>query len=352
MGTTRLADLTGLDRLGVPVWQAVRPASRALSVHQGKGFCPECARRGALMEAIESGFAEQWRRIDRTSAWAELPLEARSHQPDDWATRRGAVCAEDPLTWTLAEPLGDHSAFYVPFGSVSLDLTQSFERGVRRSSDGQAAHLNLNDAIATGLRELIERDSRACHQWLPLAKRMRCRIALDSIPYGWFRDLRGLIEDAAIQLQLFSLAAIRPFHVICCEMVDLDPFSRARAVTGGASAHECAERALEGAVLEAIQSRATILSGSRDDLPLRPAARTGPERPRATLPLPPNLPAQAFPSGEDRELSQEEIVTSINAAGFDQVGMVRLSDPSSPIVVVKTFVAGLAGGERQRRMLD
>ena len=27
-GVTRLADLTGLDRLGVPVWQAVRPWSR------------------------------------------------------------------------------------------------------------------------------------------------------------------------------------------------------------------------------------------------------------------------------------------------------------------------------------
>jgi len=36
-GVTRLAEITGLDLVGIPVFQAIRPAGRSLSVHQGKG---------------------------------------------------------------------------------------------------------------------------------------------------------------------------------------------------------------------------------------------------------------------------------------------------------------------------
>ena len=34
-GVTRLADITGLDRIGFPVWQAVRPAGRAFNLAAG-----------------------------------------------------------------------------------------------------------------------------------------------------------------------------------------------------------------------------------------------------------------------------------------------------------------------------
>jgi ribosomal protein S12 methylthiotransferase accessory factor len=37
MGVTRIANVTGLDRIGIPVAIAVRPNSRSVSVAQGKG---------------------------------------------------------------------------------------------------------------------------------------------------------------------------------------------------------------------------------------------------------------------------------------------------------------------------
>ncbi|MFN7174980.1 MAG: hypothetical protein ACK4MT_09825, partial [Thermaurantiacus tibetensis] len=40
LGVTRLGLLTGLDRLGLPVAQAVPPLARAIGVHAGKGFDP------------------------------------------------------------------------------------------------------------------------------------------------------------------------------------------------------------------------------------------------------------------------------------------------------------------------
>src|SRR5438874_2135255 len=58
MGITRLANLTGLDVLGIPVAAAVRPNSRSLAVHQGKGTTLVAAKISALMEAAEAYHAE------------------------------------------------------------------------------------------------------------------------------------------------------------------------------------------------------------------------------------------------------------------------------------------------------
>src|SRR3984957_12784607 len=54
LGVTRLADITGLDRIGIPVYSSVVPKSRdVLSVYNGKGLRPVDSQVGALMEAIE-----------------------------------------------------------------------------------------------------------------------------------------------------------------------------------------------------------------------------------------------------------------------------------------------------------
>src|SRR5271165_1964703 len=54
LGVTRLADITGLDRIGIPTYSAIVPQSDdAMSVYTGKGLRPIDAKVGALMEAIE-----------------------------------------------------------------------------------------------------------------------------------------------------------------------------------------------------------------------------------------------------------------------------------------------------------
>ena len=59
MGITRVANVTGLDHLGIPVFNAYRPNSRSLSVSQGKGATSDAAKASAIMEAIESFHAEE-----------------------------------------------------------------------------------------------------------------------------------------------------------------------------------------------------------------------------------------------------------------------------------------------------
>ena len=59
MGITRLGNITGLDRIGIPVAVAVRPNSRSVSVSQGKGLDLPQAMASALMEAAEGFHAEE-----------------------------------------------------------------------------------------------------------------------------------------------------------------------------------------------------------------------------------------------------------------------------------------------------
>ena len=69
MGITRIANVTGLDRIGIPVVMVCRPNARSIAVSQGKGLDMDAAIVSGLMESAELYHAEQ----------IELSAEARQH---------------------------------------------------------------------------------------------------------------------------------------------------------------------------------------------------------------------------------------------------------------------------------
>src|ERR1700726_4554412 len=96
MGITRLGNITGLDRIGIPVAVAVRPNSRSVSVAQGKGLELPQAMASALMEACEGYHAEEigpcwhgsYRDLASRATVADpdsLCLSGRPFDPDDAA---------------------------------------------------------------------------------------------------------------------------------------------------------------------------------------------------------------------------------------------------------------------------
>ena len=58
-GITRIANVTGLDRTGIPVVMVCRPASRSVTVSQGKGLTVAGAKVSGVMEALEAWHAER-----------------------------------------------------------------------------------------------------------------------------------------------------------------------------------------------------------------------------------------------------------------------------------------------------
>jgi ribosomal protein S12 methylthiotransferase accessory factor YcaO len=59
MGITRLANITGLDRLGIPTWCAIRPICKQVQVTNGKGITHAAAKVEAFLKAD----AELWGRV-------------------------------------------------------------------------------------------------------------------------------------------------------------------------------------------------------------------------------------------------------------------------------------------------
>ncbi len=99
-GVTRLVNITGLDRLGIPVYSAIVPRSDdAISVYNGKGATEIDSRAGALMEAIER----------QTVLYANLPIREGSYRN----LRSERIPAIDPqlFSYKLWEEYDDKNSY-------------------------------------------------------------------------------------------------------------------------------------------------------------------------------------------------------------------------------------------------
>ena len=92
MGITRIANVTGLDRIGVPVVMVCRPNSRSLAVSQGKGLDLAAAKASGLMESVETYHAERIGHPRRYASMDELSRTERVVDAAcDYGSARGAL---------------------------------------------------------------------------------------------------------------------------------------------------------------------------------------------------------------------------------------------------------------------
>jgi YcaO-like protein with predicted kinase domain len=260
MGITRLADVTWLDDIGVPVYQAVRPNAYLLSVSQGKGLSPLHAAVSAAMESIESWHAERLGDGDLTTTVAEvtsqlsyrldeLPLAARHHLNP--AVR---------LRWTHGRHLigGEHTL--VPTDYLDLDgRTTDRPRPplFTTTSNGLASGNTLEEAVLHGLYEVIERDALTRAGNGPVRHPLDPR-TVDGESGRLFEWFRAAGVDVAADL-LPSPTGLPCFRA----RIISDTFP---VVFVGMGCHPDRDVALCRALTEAAQSRVTSIAGTRDDI--------------------------------------------------------------------------------------
>ncbi len=347
LGMSRLADVTGLDRIGMPVWQAVRPWGRSLSVHQGKGLDADTARLGACMEAIECSHAESWSPPLHRCAFNDLPAAERAPAADDFARRRGAVADTLVLDWAVADRLDGRGRLWVPAATVSLDLVIPRPEGITRSSNGQGAGLDRDFATLKALCEVIERDAFTAWQQGSVFTRGEDEVDLAAIAWPWFRNLHARLAGLGIGIRAYQLPAVIAMPVVVVELHDRSGEAAGVPYAAGTSAHPDVEAALRSALTEAIQSRLTIIAGARDDLPLGlPEAKP----PRFGFAIAPPAPIAHRPLHQPGPvLTLAEAVAALADAGYPQAARVVLSPPQSPVVTAKVLVPGLGESQRLRR---
>lgn len=346
-GVTRLADVTGLDRLSLPVWQAVRPAGWSLSVHQGKGATAADARIGALCEAIEAHCAEQAQPDGPLASFAALPERQRAPEISDYCRTRGTAPNPDtPLAWCEAEELATGARCYVPHDLVSLDFRAPKATPIERVSGGLGAGPDEQHALATALVELVERDAVGEWQRQDAGAQAMRAMMLGSIPFGWFHDWRERIAAVGADLQLFSLKTMVDVPAYLCILGGAGEFGAGYRRFMGHAAHASTETALFKALAEAIQSRLTFIAGVRDDfLPSHYRQQEASRRPDG---WPPDgaLPWIDRPA-IDRPIPH--IVEALARRGYDRVAVKRLGDGLAGVCVIRAFVPGLGSLTRERR---
>jgi ribosomal protein S12 methylthiotransferase accessory factor len=349
-GVTRLANVTRLDRIGLPVWQAVRPMSRALSVHQGKGATDADAQVGALLEAVESHHSEIFDREGPICRFDALPGHARAPVLDDFARdRQRPPPAEAEHRWVEAEGLGLAQSLFLPLELVSLDFTRNLPSPFDRSSNGVGTGTSRGQAIEVALQEQIERD--AVNEWQSRGI-FACTLdalRLDSVPFDWLGAWRDRIAAAGARFRLYRVPSITGTPVFACEINDPSKPGLAYGITHGQGCHPIPEIALFRALAEALQARATVIAGSRDDM--------GPDiyeerRDGVTvtfgLPLPPAMRGVEWDEIAPGPIGWEAIVETLASRGYGRIGVVELGRPSG-FAIVRAFVCGLGSTSRRRR---
>jgi len=338
-GITRVARITGLDRLSVEVWQAIRPTSRSLSVHAGKGRTRADAIASALGEALEFAVSERWWRSD----FVDAPDDRRDRPGAPWDCAWGPASSTDPLDWVHAEPLARQD-FAVPSAFLSLDFCRQPPAGMRVSSCGGASAPSAESATTCALLELIERDAVA--RWLASPLIARSMKAVDPAIHldPEIALLVGAARRSNFFINFFALAAAVPVAVAGCEIRDVSAPPDLRVDGFGAAARTDWPTALADAFLEAAQVRACVIAGARDEIIDRQTVNSY-RGVGFSLPMPPGVarpsPAVACPQG----LSAAELVSwlaeRLAEAGYPHVGRVVMSEPSDPMVVVRAVVPGL-----------
>jgi ribosomal protein S12 methylthiotransferase accessory factor len=354
MGITRIANLTGLDWIGLPVVAVCRPNARSLSVSQGKGLDLAAAQASGLMEAVESFHAEH----------IDLPLLRASHE-DLRASRpvvdvallpRLSVHAFHPsarLLWMEGSNLRDGTPRWLPFESVHTDFTLPLPEGSGAffmSSNGLASGNHPLEAISHGLCEVVERDATCLWHLGSEDSRRATRLALDTVDDPACVQVLERFERAGMEVAVWETTTdvgLASFHCLLAERTP-EPL-RPHAPTSGAGCHPAREVALLRALTEAAQVRLTFISGARDDLGLSrcyeafrdPAVwRQEVERMRAGPPVRrfqdvPTFDGQSF----DEDVAWE--LERLEAAGLREAVVVDLTRPGFGIPVARVVVPGL-----------
>ena len=379
LGVTRVARLTSLDRTGVEVASAIRPAAHVLQVTNGKGATFADAAAGALLEAAELWAAERpvpdaWDSAaglaERAGADAVLPPDvlAPESSPPDAASLR--------LAWRAGRDLVGGRAAWVPAHAVHCPPAAAPLLGpsvVPWTSNGMGAHPDPVAATLHALLELVERDQLA--RALPdgftdaaIAARLVDRRALaKAAPRAW--ALVEAIEAQGIRAYVLdvggcadAMARMEPvnapgergcgpsvrgeepppldLHLPCFAAVLVDEGGPV-PVAAGYACRLTTDDAVLAAVLEAAQSRATEIHGAREDVALG-------DRTVATL-LAPRL-ERARP--RDRALARRDararsaaagvraVLSRLVRAGIARVVAIDVGGPPG-VHVVKVLAPGL-----------
>lgn len=284
LGIARIADITGLDRLGIPVFSAVKDNfCDTITVYSGKGLTPAAAELSAVMECLERTAAGWDMRRVHIAAPAQL---AGAYWPPEIFTEARHRPPPRRLAWVRARRLDTPGLVWVP---AELAFNGRAPRSLRprafrvATSNGLACAFALDKALAAALSEIAERhivslyDRHEHDRGLALLRALGRQFGLSlptadmrarPVAHGTLpRTARRLAErfrGANVPLTVKALPnalGLPLFAAAACEEVAPGEV----LATAGYGLDRDPATAVVRAILEVAQSRATDRQGARED---------------------------------------------------------------------------------------
>lgn len=349
-GMTRVANITGLDRLGIPVMQSIRPNSQSLTVSSGKGFSNIASKVSAAMEGIELFHAEQVEFDEFQAPWDALGSN-RIPLADLPLTRGSLFTPRLPIRWTNGWDLLAQEEVPVPCSVIQMGMNRarfSDLHSFQLTSNGLASGNSMLEAINAAMFEVIERDAVTCHRvaWKQ-TKVPPPAVDLSTIEHSMVLELLEQFERAQLRVLLFDCTVDTEVPTYMAYVQDL--LLRNVGVYRGYGSHLDPQIAMIRALTEAAQSRVIYIAGSRDDAfrhnYLQLKESDGDAASRSMDSIKANVDgrerkSEATPSFHGDTL---RALDKLRAVGIKRVIVLNLSRPDFPINVVKIVIPGLEG---------
>jgi len=271
---SRVADLTPLDDLRLPVYSAVTPLARDLKVHNGKGATREAARVSAMMEAVERVTAERISAPTVAASYQELersgplpPVDPRAFDlPADTAYR-----ADSRFTWVRGRDLLAGRDVLIPLDLVVTPPVEGILRDV--DTNGLASGNIHLEAVVHAICEIVERD--AFSQVLFIAAFADLEDHGDTVvpiepgtlpPQAL--EWAARIARAGLQLDVLDITSdvgVPTFHALLLDPQYPAPGGEPRPRRFfGSGTHPDPAVAVFRALSEAIQARLIVIQAARD----------------------------------------------------------------------------------------
>ncbi|HYB09145.1 MAG TPA: YcaO-like family protein [Alphaproteobacteria bacterium] len=353
-GITRIANLTGLDRVGIPVVMVCRPNARSSAVFHGKGLELAAAKASGLMEAIETWHAENVDLPVRYGSFAEL---RKSYAlADVGALPRapsGRFHDDLPMLWVEGHDLIGGEDTWLPYEMVHANSTQPDPPGsgsFGASTNGLASGNHRLEAISHALCEVIERDATSL--WHASCRELqdRRRLDLGSVDDAACKSVIDAITGAELDVAAWETTTDVRVPAFQCMIVDRT--GEIGHVGHGAGCHPTREVALLRALTEAVQVRTTYIVGSREDIEHADyrAATIEMRNRRAHTLMRSAEPTHSFMSVgrfefDDFEAEIAWLASRLEIAGIRQAIFVDLTQAAHGISVVRVVVPGLEGSD-------
>jgi len=354
LGITRVANVTGLDSIGIPVVTVCRPNARSLSVTQGKGVTLDAARASGLMESVELFHAERIGLPVRFASYDELRLRHAVVDVSRLPRPRHSLFHDHlRILWLEAVDLLSERSVWIPLELVHLDCTRPSPPGsgsFRSSSNGLASGNDRWEATIHAVCEVLERDSLSRFTALPDAEQEALRLVLSTIDDPGCRGLLSRYQGAGVPVAVWDMTGPTGVASFLCGIaVDSDRSASGSRLYYGMGCHPDRGIALSRALTEAAQARLTMITGSRDDAAramyvlAADADRGARQRDWFDRGVP-RRPYSMVPSWESDDLADDGrwLLGRLAAGGFDQALAVDLTIPGLDIPVVYVAIPGAA----------